>query len=92
MKKQPPSRTTCSERQAATVGPHRNGKDGMDKPIAERMTLAIPEDLRAALTEMARERAVSEAELALKAIHRFVQANAEPIPRFARRLGPMVDR
>lgn len=74
------------------MGPHRKRNDGMDKPVTERITLAIPEDLQAELTKMAHERAVSEAELALKAIHRFVQANAEPIPRFARRLGPLVDR
>jgi len=92
MKKQPPSRTTCSERQAAMAGPHRKRKGGMDEPLTERITVAMPPDLQAALTKMARERAVSEAELALKAIHRFVQANAQPIPRFARRLGPIVDR
>ncbi len=73
------------------VGPHRNRKDAMDKPITERMTLAIPADLQSALTKMAQDRAVSEADLALKAIQRFVRANAEPIPRFARRLGPIAD-
>jgi hypothetical protein len=73
------------------MAPHRKVKGGMDKAIAEQITLAIPEELQSALTKMARDRAVSEADLALKAIQRFVHANAEPIPRFARRLGPLVD-
>lgn len=55
------------------------------------ITISLPEHLRFELEEMARNAKTSESELVQRAIERLVQAHrGVGIPRFARRLGPMV--
>lgn len=55
------------------------------------ITISLPEPLRLELEEMARNGKTSEDELIQRAIERLVQAHrGVGIPRFARRLGPMV--
>lgn len=55
------------------------------------ITISLPEQLRLELEEMARNAKTSESELVQRAVERLVQANRDVgIPRFARRLGPMV--
>lgn len=60
--------------------------------MPEAMILLLPGDLRRELEKIAREKDTSAAELATTAIRRFVHAQALPRPpRYARRLGPIVD-
>lgn len=55
------------------------------------ITISLPEHLRLELEEMARNAKTSESELVQRAVERLVQAQpGVGIPRFARRLGPMV--
>ena len=55
------------------------------------ITISLPEHLRLELEEMARNAKTSEGELVRRAVERLVQAQpGVGIPRFARRLGPMV--
>ena len=56
------------------------------------ITISLPVDLGGELAKLARERQTSEAELAARAIRHFVRAQSlPPAPRFARRLGPILD-
>ena len=55
------------------------------------ITISLSEQLRLELEAMARNAKTSESELVRGAVERLVQANRDVgIPRFARRLGPIV--
>jgi hypothetical protein len=63
-----------------------------EQPFVQRsITIALPEHLQIELAEMARNAETSEGELVERAVEGLVQAHrGVGIPRFARRLGPIV--
>ena len=55
------------------------------------ITIALPEPLRIELAEMARNAKTTEGDLVERAVEGLIQAHrGVGIPRFARRLGPIV--
>jgi predicted transcriptional regulator len=64
----------------------------MVSSTTEAITLSLPADLRVELARIAHESSTTEVELARKAIERYVHVRTlPPPPRFARRLGPIVE-
>ena len=63
-----------------------------DQPsVRSSITIALPEPLRIELAEMARNAKTTERDLVERAVEGLVQAHrGVSIPRFARRLGPIV--
>ena len=58
-----------------------------------KLAISLDDDLARELAELAREAQLSEEELAREAVENLLQAHHGPaIPRFARRLGPLVTK